>query len=432
MNHRPLFMKSGFLTGCFLVVLCLFTSHLHAKVLDQLVDEALTNNPDLAASRARWQQATYKAPQVGSLKDPVISFALSNYPNDNLSGHETPMTGNELKLAQAFPFPGKLENRSSQANEQARWFEAVYQDKHFQVARKVKDAWYRLYFKERAIVVTERNLALVDDIIRLTEVRYETGSGLQQDVLRAQVQRSRLMERLMALRQQISVIQAELNRLVNRPSNGTYDAPEELELVTIEQSLETFQKAGSESRPLNSAYQSLIKRYRFQKKLAELDDYPDMTLWASWRFRDDGLPDGGSDFVSAGVSFNLPVYREKRRAATSEAMAALRMAERQSEDFRGSVEQSIQNAYARMEETRQQTELYRQGIIPQTGQSFQAALSSYQVGKVAFISLLDALMTTYQAEMEYYRVSSEYMRSLAWLEAESTLPLIGPPLTFTE
>jgi cobalt-zinc-cadmium efflux system outer membrane protein len=428
MNHRPLFIKIGLLTGGLLVVLCLFTSPLQATVLDQLVDEALTNNPDLAASRARWQQATYKAPQVGSLKDPVISFALSNYPNDNLSGHETPMTGNELKLAQAFPFPGKLENRSSLANEQARWFEAVYQDKHFQVARKVKDAWYRLYYKERAIVVTERNLALVDDIIRLTEVRYETGSGLQQDVLRAQVQRSRLMERLMALRQQSSVVQAELNRLVNRPSNGTYEAPEELELVTIEQSLETFQKAGSESRPLNSAYQSLIKRYRYQKKLAKLDDYPDVTLWASWRFRDDGLPDGGSDFVSAGVSFNLPVYREKRRAATSEAMAALRMAERQSEDFRGSVEQSIQNAYARMEETRQQTELYREGIIPQTGQSFQAALSSYQVGKVAFISLLDALMTTYQAEMEYYRVSSEYMRSLAWLEAESTLPLIGPPL----
>jgi outer membrane protein TolC len=113
-------------------------------------------------------------------------------------------------------------------------------------------------------------------------------------------------------------------------------------------------------------------------------------------------------------------------------MAAVRMAERQSEDFRGSVEQSIQNAYARMEETRQQTELYRQGIIPQTSQSFQAAMGSYQVGKLEFISLLDALMTTFQAEMEYYRVSSEYMRSLAWLEAESTLPLIGPPLTFTE
>ncbi len=159
-----------------------------------------------------------------------------------------------------------------------------------------------------------------------------------------------------------------------------------------------------------------------------MGDYPDMTLWARWRFRDDDLPDGGTDFVSAGVSVTLPVYRDKRRAETSEAMAAVRMAERQAESFRNGVTESIQNAYARMEETHQQTELYREGIIPQTSQSFQAAMSAYQVGKVAFISLLDALMTTYQAEMEYYRVSSEYMRSLAWLEAESTIPLIGQPL----
>ncbi len=176
----------------------------------------------------------------------------------------------------------------------------------------------------------------------------------------------------------------------------------------------------------------MIKRYRYQGKLAELDDYPDMTVFASWRFRDDDLPDGGTDFVSAGVSFNLPVYRDRRRAAKAEALAAVRMAERQSEDFRNSVSESIQNAYARMEETRQQAELYQKGIIPQTSQSFQSALGSYQVGKLEFISLLDALMTTYQAEMEYYRISSEYMRSLAWLEAESTLPLIGPPLQIVE
>ncbi len=432
MKYKAIWMKSFLISGFILTGLFLTYSSLYAATLDQLVQEALTKNPDLAAAKARWEQASHKAPQVGSLKDPVLSFALSNYPNDSLSNDESPMTGNEVKLAQAFPFPGKLASRSALANEQARWFEAIYQDKHFQIARKVKDTWYRLYFKEKAIVVTERNMALVDDIIRLTEVRYETGSGLQQDVLKAQVQRSKLMEQLMSLRQKRSVVQADLNRLLNRPYGGTYDAPDKLDLVTIEQGLDTFQVTASEKRPLNAAYQALIKRYRYQQKLAELDDYPDMTLWASWRFRDDDLADGGTDFVSAGVSFNLPVYREKRRAATSEAMAAIRMAERQSEDFKGSVEQSIQNAYARMEETRQQTELYREGIIPQTGQSFQAALGSYQVGKVEFISLLDALMTSFQAEMEYYRVSSEYMRSLAWLEAESTLPLIGSPLKFTE
>ena len=398
-----------------------------AMDLDELVQEALDNNPDLAVMKARWEQNSYKAPQVGSLNDPILSFALSNYPSDDFSSDTTPMTGNEVKLSQMFPFPGKLENRAALATEQAKWFEAAYYDTHYQVARKVKDAWYRLYFKQMAIGVVERNMKLVDDIIRLTEVRYETGEGLQQDVLKAQVNRSNLMEQLISLQQQKAIVEAELNRLLNRPG-GTFELPGNLELPTTDQGLDELQRAGLEKRPMNAAYQALVKRYRYQKKLAELDDYPDVTLWGSWRFRDDNLPDGGTDFVSAGVSFNLPVYRDKRRAAIAEAGAALRMAEYQTMGFRSSVSESIQKAYARMQETHKQSELYSGGIIPQTSQSFQSALGAYQVGKVAFISLLDALMTTFKAEMDYYRVSSEYMRSLAWLEAESTLPLIGEPL----
>ena len=233
MKRRARFLKSLLISGVLISGFLLATSPLQAATLDLLVQEALTNNPDLAATKARWQQFSYKTPQAGSLQDPVLSFSFSSYPVDSLSSSETPMTGNELRLAQQFPFPGKLENRTDLAREQERWFEAVYQDQHFQVARKVKDAWYRLYFNGKAIDVTERNMALVDDIIRLTEVRYETGAGLQQDVLKAQVQRSRLMEKLMSLRQQRTVVQSELNRLLSRPSGGTYDVPEELDLVPI-------------------------------------------------------------------------------------------------------------------------------------------------------------------------------------------------------
>ncbi|MGW8313863.1 MAG: TolC family protein [Desulfuromonadales bacterium] len=421
-------LRKKLIIGCLTAGLCLITSPLYAESLDQLVNEAVANNPELAAAKAQWEQFAYKTPQAGSLSDPELSFTFSNYPRDTLASDDTPMTGNELKLAQKFPFPGKLEGRTDLAREQARWFEAVYQDKHYQVARKVKDAWYRLYLNQESMTVTKRNLALIDDIIRLTEVRYETGLGLQQDVLKAQIKRSQFSERLISLQQQRTVIQAELNRLLNRPSDTVYDTPGELELVPSATSLDDFLSAGSRNRPMNTAYQSLIKRYRYQNRLAELNDYPDMTLFASWRFRDDNLPNDGTDFVSAGISINLPVYREKRRAEKAEAQAAIRMAERQAEDFRNAVTQSIQSAYSRMEETRQQAELYRSGIIPQTTQGFQAALGSYQVGKLEFISLLDALMTTYQAELEYYRLGSEYMRNLAWLEAESTVPLIGSPL----
>jgi outer membrane protein TolC len=396
--------------------------------LDALVAESLYNNAELNAARERWQQASYLPPQVGSLPDPVVSFALSNYPSDTLSASDTAMTGNELKLAQKFPFFGKLANRTDLAAEQARWFEQLYRDRRLQLARRVKDAWFRLYFNARASEVTERNLALMDDTVRLTEVRYETGSGLQQDVLKAQVQRSSLLEKQLSLRRQRATLQAELNRLLNRAVDAPVAVPQQLELPQVSQDAGQLEQSALQQRPLVNAYRALIKRFDHQKKLAELDDYPDVTLWASWRFRDDDLADEGTDFVSAGVSFNLPLYRDKRRAARAEALAARRNAEQQAESFRRSVTEAIDKAYAAMQESRDRAALYREGIIPQTTQAFQSAMSAYRVGRVEFISLLDALKATFGAEMEYHRAVADYLRNVAWLEAESTVTLVGAPL----
>lgn len=396
--------------------------------IDQFVHEALANNPELAAMKANWQQQVYKAPQMGSFKDPIVSFTFSNYPYDSLSSSEFPMTGNELKIAQPLPYPGKLANQAALADEQAQSFEAQYLDKHYQIARKVKDAWYRLYFNQKAIEVIERNLIIVEDVVRLAEVRYETGQALQQDVLKAHLQKSKLMEQRITFEQQRQSIEAELTRLLGRSAKSTYTVPGELTLIKVDQSLEELQQAGLANRPLNSSFQSMMDRYRVQKKLAELDSYPDFTVYGSWRFRDDDLRDGGTDFVSAGISVTLPIFREKRRAATAEAVSGMSMVEQQRIEFHNAIAEAIQKAYARMHETWQQTSLYRDGIIPQTVQTFQSALSAYQVGKLEFISLMDALMTTFKAELEYFRATSEYMRSVAWLEAESTVSLIGPPI----
>jgi len=396
--------------------------------LAALLVEALNNNPELAASQARWEQYQHRVPQAASLEDPVLSFSFSNYPHDSLSRDEYAMTGDELRLAQKFPFPGKLSAKTDVAREQAAWYEAVYRDSRYQVARNVKDAWYRLYYQEQAIEVTERSLELLDNVTRLTESRYETGVGLQQDVLKAQLERSRLMDRLLSLRQQRTAAQAELNSLANRVSTTPLQGPAEIVPPPVDRSLEELQAAARTQRPINSAYRAMIDRSRAQQRLARIDYWPDLTLWAGWRFRDEDLMDKGTDFVSAGISFNLPVYREKRAAAVAEAGSALLTAQRQYDEFRNRVDRNLTEAYSRMEEARDQSQLYREGIIPQAAQSFNAALSAYQVGKVEFISLLDALMTLYRFEVDYQRAHTDYLRSLARLEAESGVALTGPDL----
>lgn len=392
-----------------------------ADELSLLVEAALQDNPELVVAHGRWQQFSHKADQV-SLDDPVLSMTLGNYPRDSFARGETNMTGDELRLAQKFPFPGKLATRTTMADDEAIWYRQVYFDSRLQIVRRVEEAWYRLYLLDRTLETTGRNLALLDDVIRLAEVRYETGQAPQQDVLKAQLQRSRLSERLISLEQQRSSVEAELNGLAGRSTTTTIITPAEIDSEWPSNlSLEKLQEMALSQRPLAVGYRALLDRARGQQKLARLDDYPDLTLWAGWRFRDGGLPDGGTDFVSAGLSVNLPVQRQRRAAVAAEASAALRTVQGKFDDFRRRLEVNVHTACRQVEENRQQMELYRDGIIPQARLNFQAALSAYQVGKLEFLGLLDSLRALYEDEVGYYRLESAWLTALARLRAETGL-----------
>lgn len=392
--------------------------------LDDLVAEALQNNAELNLSMARWHQAQHRPAQLSSLDDPMVSFAFSNYPTDTYSADDTPMTGNEVRLSQKLPFPGKLAARGAMAQAEADWFEALYQDQRYQTEQKVKDAWYRLYYLERAQQLLQKNVTILDDVIRLAETRYATGQALQQDVLKAQVQRSRFLDRLWVLEQQQVTAEADLQQLLNRVDTVDASIPARLSLTSLAYEPEELYRLAEQNRPRFQAYRSLLQKFQAQERVARLNDNPDITLWAGYRFRDDNLPDGGTDFVSAGVSMNLPIYREKRRAAVAEALSAQQTVRRQQEAFAASIKRNVQDAYARMEQAREQVMLYHDGLLPQAMQSYQAAISAYQVGKVEFLTLLDALLTLNRLEIEAERAAAEHQRSVARLEAECAMTLI--------
>ncbi|ALC16622.1 outer membrane protein TolC [Desulfuromonas soudanensis] len=399
--------------------------------LDALVEAAIEKNPELQAAEMRWQMFERKVTPAQTLDDPRLGFSFSNYPIDSLQADETPMTGKEIQLSQMFPFPGKLGAKGEMAEQQALWYKGAWEDGKLQLAQKVKDAWYRLYYQDKAIAITQQNIDILDDFIRLTETKYEVGTGLQQDVLKAQVERSKLMDRLFTLRQQRFTVLADINTLLSRPSTSPTNPAEALDMTPVEPSLEALQELSQQKRPLYVSYQSLIDRFESQRKLARLDYYPDFNVWAGYRLREevDGDPAKGTDFVSAGVSINLPIWRQKRSETVAEAELGIRMARRQYDDFRNRVHFTLSDAYAQMEKNRDLVALFKTGIIPQARQTFEASLAAYQVGDVDFLNLLDSLLTLYRYEIDYHRVLADYQRNVAQLEAAAGVSFASRPET---
>ncbi len=390
--------------------------------LEKLIGIALSENPELQAAEARARSFESKVVPAGSLNDPALSLALSNYPIDTFSDNQTPMTGKIIRLTQELPFPGKLAAREEVATEQARWYRALAEESRLQLVKGVKEAYYNYYYFDRAVAITGKNLGILDDFIRLTESSYSVGKGLQQDVLKAQVERSRLLDRLYTIRQQRETALAALNRLANRDPDAPLAELPEILPVASGQTPEELRSIAASDRPMVAAYNSLVERYRAQKKLARLDYRPDFKVGLAYTQREPSGSDPGTDFAGVEFGFNLPVWRAKRSAAVTEAQSGEEMALAQYRDFLNQVAFNIQDAWSQLKTSVDQANLYKTGIIPQAAQALESARGAYQVGRLGFLPLLDNLMLLYNYELQYQKVLSDGQRSLARLEAESGRP----------
>lgn len=416
--------------NCLLVfVMLLLHVSVHAQNLSDLQQLLLEadQNPALQSAFAQIAVAESRIKQQNSLPDPVLSLSLQSYPLDSFSTNQSPMTGNEVRLAQKFPFPGKLKTKEKIAIEKQRWYSAAYQDARLQLRGQVKDAWFRLLYLRQAVELTDRNLQLLDDFTRLTETRYAVGKGLQQAVLKAQLQYSKQLREKIDLQQNMEMTVAELNSLVGRNTDEKLETEVTLVAHKGTYQLATLRQQVEQNRPIFEAYASLIDQYKAQSQLAKLDYKPDFTLWSSYRWRDDSLADSGTDFVSVGISFNLPLRKESRSAAVAEAESSVRLAYQQANDFRNQVDLSLQQTFIRYQQAGELIELYSGGIIPQANQTFQATLSAYQVDQVGFLELLDSLMSLYRYQIEYVKAMSDQQRSFSQIEAAVGLNIDQQP-----
>lgn len=396
-----------------------------SQQLAALLEEAGRNNPALRAAYEKIDVSAARIDQVSALPDPQLSFSFLNYPVNDLRSDITPMTGNDFRLAQQFPFPGKLSTKKEIAHQQQLWTQAKYDDLLLQVRQQVRDNWYKLNFQRQAIVLTKTNIALLDDFIRLTETRYQVGKGLQQNVLKAQVERSRLYDRLLGLQRDAEISQARINSQVGRATDMPLGEIPEPSEISYGPTLANLQLQARENRPMFAAFDALIKQFDQKTKLAQLDYRPDFKVWGGYRFRNDDLPDGGTDFVSAGISINLPFPVAKRRAKVQEADAGLRMAYQQRNNFARQVDLALHRNLTQLEQAKKQVELYGGGIIPQAEQAFNATLVAYQVDKVDFLSLTDSMLTLYRYRIDHARALSDVRRSAARLLATTGLDQIN-------
>ncbi|MFQ5703447.1 MAG: TolC family protein [Gemmatimonadales bacterium] len=407
-----------------------------ALTVDSLVRVALLANPDLKAMEARASAFESRIAPAGAWDDPRFSVGVVNLPLPSLDFDGTPMTqGAKFTLQERVAFPGKLGLREAIAKAEHSTVAAEATDKRFEIITAVRAAYYDLYTVERSLEISRRHKALLDDFVRVANVRYRVGSGLQQDVLKANVERDRVTEKLLRQTAQREAAVARLNSLLDRPPGTPAEAPnlpERLvrlafasdDTATVKfaaavnqepaiPSLASLIDSAIAQRPLLEAYRSAIDRQRLATDLARKSLWPDVTVSLGYAYRGAGL----ADFFSASIGLSLPVFAGRKQ---NRLIDAARAGELQSEAaYRNAVNliaSRLADLRARLIEERQQVTLYRDGILPQATAALQSTTSAYQVGSVDFLTLINSETTLYRYELDYHRLLASFMRTAADIE----------------
>jgi outer membrane protein TolC len=244
---------------------------------------------------------------------------------------------------------------------------------------------------------------------------------VQQDIYKAGLEKSKMLDMQITLRQQRQSLEANLNYLLYRPGNTPVGTIADFTLPHLPLSAEQLNGIAFDRRPQVKSLASLANKGQASHRLAQKEFYPDFNLSFEYMFREavsnEMTKDPGYNMFTVGVTFNLPFRQERRRAMLAEATSETDMATEELNGLKNSISYTINDTLAQLDRRQKLVELYKGGIIPQAEQSLESAVISYRVSKVDFLTLLDGRMTLFNYERELYESQAEYMMKLAQLEA---------------
>lgn len=389
--------------------------------LDDVVREALEKNPEAQSALHTVRALERRIPQAQALPDPVASVGWAGRlaPFDIMSGDASSNRG--VTVSEQFPYPGKLKLQGAIASKEAEAARADYEAVRRQVTADVKTAYYDYFYYDKAIQTTRKNKELLEKLSAIAEAQYRVGKAMQQDVLRSQVEVTLLDEKLTVLEQQRSTAQARINTYLLRSPESALPPTSEVASSPLRYSLDELNTFAAKNDTGVLRNKRMVERGQLSMTLAEKLYKPDFGVAYMYQQRA-----AQPDMHGLTFSVNIPVfYRSKQRQGVAEAAENLLSAERMRDNRLNEVRFELKQQYLAAQAAEKLVNLYSKGVVPQSSLALESAMSSYQVGKVDFLSLIANFTTLLDYETDYYRQLADYQTAIARMESLTGVEVAG-------
>lgn len=381
--------------------------------LKNLIRGAEQNNPEIAAAERGYAAATHVARKVSALPDTQVTIQQlsvgSPLPFAGYTNSEFAYIG--LGASQEIPYPGKRGLRAQVANREADVHHVQIESVRRAVTDKLKTAYFRLAYLQQTLSALERNDQLLKDVEQIVESRYRVGKGNQQEVLKAQLQHTKILQEITMHHREVGQLEAQLKQLLNRPQDSPDIQTEPLAARVLTYSASDLLNLAKQHNPNIQVQQAMLTKTESQVELAKKEFRPDFGVQYMYQNTDRKF----RDYYMASFSITLP-NRGRRKAELAEAQANREQANKQLEAEVQQRMAEIQDQYVVAQTSQEQLKIYKDGLIPQSNATFQSALAAYQANRQDFETLLASFMDVLNLQIEYHRELADHEIALARLE----------------
>ena len=403
-----------------LAVLLSYPTNVHSQeikleTLDSLINEALYNNPQIKAAFNNWKAEEYKIKQASGLPDPMASYTYFGESVETKVGPEKHKYG----VSQKVPFPGKLSLKGKAQAKSAAMFMEKYEATKREVIKNIKFVYYDMFWVDTAIQISEEEKNILENMEKVAQRKYESNSTPIQDVIKAQIELSKIIDKLLFLEQNKRSLEAKMNALLSRPKATKFNRIKNVGLIEFNYSIGDLHELASSNRQELIAANMNIERAKYQRSLAGLDFLPDFTFGFDYIQIGKGttnLSNDGQDAWTTTFAVHVPIWIDKQFAELREKQASLRASEENYDDVKNSVIYEVEDMFYKIKTYNDIVNLYKTALVPQTEQAFDAAKTSYETGRVDFLTWLDAERVLLQTRLAYYKAIADYQKSVAYLE----------------
>ena len=389
------------------------------NTLDSLVSRALSVSPKLKMLQLKYSAAESRINVNSNLPDPMLTLGLMNLPTNSFSFTQEPMTGKIIGLSQAIPFPGKLGSIADVSEKDAEIVKQEIDDARNEIVKNVSQNYYELIFVRKAIDVANENLKLLSEIAKVVRTNYTVAKASQQNLFKVELEITDLNNKIDELKSKENSLTAMINAQLLRSKDIPVITGNLPEVQYHEFSQKELDSLAVQNRPFLSGIQLAKKKAELQEKLAEYDYYPNFNVSVQYSQRDRIAKTNTplADFASFMVGISLPLnYGGKVSSKIEETEAMQDMYQEQYNLSLQMLNSNFGTAVSNLNSLRDRIELVEQAQLPQAQQTYSAALSSYQVGRIDFINVIDSQNKLYQVETNLYRLKTDYLKEIEELK----------------